>query len=78
MAGADLGPGRGCRGPRASRARGMCPGVCPYLRVFLCVCVYVCARVLVVGGAEKYSFKKVTLFPCGCIPLARPFVWAHG
>lgn len=44
MAGADLGPGRRCRGPRASRARGMCPGVCPYLRVF-CVCVCKCARV---------------------------------
>ena len=36
----EVGPGRRCRGPRASRARGMCPGVCPYLRVFS-VCVYV-------------------------------------
>lgn len=73
MRGQTWGWARGTRDRRAGRARGMCLGVCPCLRVFLCVY----ARVLV-GGGEKYSFKKVTLFPCGCIPLARPFVWAHG
>lgn len=40
----------------------------------VCACFCVCARVC--GGG--CSFKKVTLFPCGCIPPARPFVWAHG
>lgn len=75
MAGADLGPGQGCRGPPRQLGLGHVSwGVPVSARVSVCVC----ARVLVEGGAEKYSFKKVTLFPCGCIPLARPFVWAHG
>ena len=79
VAGADLGPGRGCRGPPLQQGPGhVSRGVPMSARVSVCVCV--CARAYARRGGvvEKYSFKKVTLFPCGCIPLARPFVWAHG